>query len=149
MPSSAYGRSLPRLAELAALALAVAALLIVIVGGGGKSYTINAEFTDAGQIVSGDLVEVGGLEVGRVAQVKLTANGLADIQLSISDSTLVPLHAGTIATIALPGPAGEANRVIALTPGPHDAAPIPDNGVLPTTATKGAVDLDELLDGLD
>ncbi len=87
--------------------------------------------------------------MGRVGGVKLTPNGLADIQLSISDSSLEPLHAGTIATVALPGLAGEANRVIALAPGPRSAPAIPSGGVLPTAATKGAVDLDELLDGLD
>jgi phospholipid/cholesterol/gamma-HCH transport system substrate-binding protein len=39
--------------------------------------------------------------------------------------------------------------VITLTPGPTTGAPIPDDGVLPTADTRGAVDLDELLDTLD
>jgi hypothetical protein len=34
------------------------ALLIVILTPGGSAYTINAEFTDAGQIVAGDLGEL-------------------------------------------------------------------------------------------
>jgi phospholipid/cholesterol/gamma-HCH transport system substrate-binding protein len=148
MPTFLFGRLVPRLAGLAAVAVALVALLVVLLSGGGP-YTVNAEFSDAGQIVSGDLVEVGGLEVGRVAEVKLTPNGLADLVLSISDRSVVPLHAGTIAQVALPGLAGEANRVITLTPGPSSAAPIPDHGVLPTADTRGAVDLDELLDTLD
>jgi phospholipid/cholesterol/gamma-HCH transport system substrate-binding protein len=149
MPSAVYGRSLPRLAGLAALVVAAIALLIVILAPGGSAYTVNAEFTDAGQIVAGDLVEVGGLEVGSVQAVKLTPHGLADLVLKISDSKFVPLHQGTIAAVALPALAGEANRVIALGPGPTQAPTVPDGGVLPTADTRGAVDLDVLLDTLD
>ncbi len=149
MPSAVYGRSLPRLAGLAALIMAGIALLIVIGGPGGSAYTVNAEFTDAGQIVAGDLVEVGGLEVGTVQAVKLTPHGLADLVLNISDPRFVPLRQGTVAAVALPALAGEANRVIALQPGPRRASPISDGGVLPTADTRGAVDLDVLLDTLD
>ncbi|HEV3056088.1 MAG TPA: MlaD family protein [Solirubrobacteraceae bacterium] len=149
MPSAVYGRSLPRLAGLAALVIAGIALLIVILTPGGSAYTINAEFTDAGQIVAGDLVEVGGLGVGSVQAVKLTPHGLADLVLEISDPSFVPLHQGTVAAVALPALAGEANRVIALQPGPRRAGRIPDGGVLPAADTRGAVDLDVLLDTLD
>jgi phospholipid/cholesterol/gamma-HCH transport system substrate-binding protein len=149
MPSSVYGRSLPRLAGLAALLIAAVAVALLILSPGGSSYTVNAEFTDAGQIVSGDLVQVGGLEVGTVQDVKLTRNGLADLVLSVTDRSLVPLHQGTVAAVALPALAGEANRVVTLAPGPRSNRVIPDGGVLSTASTKGAVDLDMLLDSLD
>jgi phospholipid/cholesterol/gamma-HCH transport system substrate-binding protein len=132
-----------------ALLIVLVAALVAIVEGGGSSYTVNAEFTDAGQIVSGDLVEIGGLEVGRVSAVKLTSNGLADLVLRITDGSLVPLHGGTIATIAQPGLAGEANRVITLLPGPRANPEIHSGGILSTADTRGEVDLDELLDTLD
>jgi phospholipid/cholesterol/gamma-HCH transport system substrate-binding protein len=128
-------------------ALLIAAVAVgVVLAGGGSSYTVNAEFTDAGQIVSGDLIEIAGQQVGRVSEVKLTPNGLADLVLDVTDPSLIPLHRGTAATVALVGLAGEANRVITLEPGPRSAPAIPDGGVL--TQTKGAVDLDELLDTL-
>jgi phospholipid/cholesterol/gamma-HCH transport system substrate-binding protein len=147
MPSSVYDRLLGRVAVCAALLIAVAAVVLVLAGG-GRSYTVNAEFTDAGQIVSGDLIEIGGLQVGRVSDVKLTPNGLADLVLNITDPSLIPLHRGTVATVALVGLAGEANRIITLAPGPRGNPMIPDGGVLAETSTRGAVDLDELLDTL-
>jgi phospholipid/cholesterol/gamma-HCH transport system substrate-binding protein len=142
-----YDRLLSRVAVAGALVIAVVAVVLVLTSG-GSSYTVNADFTDAGQIVSGDLITIGGLQVGRVSTVKLTSNGLADLELNITDPSLIPLHRGTIATVALVGLAGEANRVIALTPGPRTNPAIPDGGTLPETSTRGAVDLDELLDSL-
>lgn len=147
MPTSVYDRLLSRVAVAGALVIAVVAVTIVLTGG-GSSYTVNAEFTDAGQIVSGDLIEIGGLQVGRVSEVKLTPDGLADLVLNITDPSLIPLHRGTVASVALVGLAGEANRVIDLVPGPEAEPPIRDGGVLPQTSTRGAVDLDELLDTL-
>jgi phospholipid/cholesterol/gamma-HCH transport system substrate-binding protein len=147
VPSSVYDRLLSRVAVAGALLIAVVAVVLVLTAG-GRSYTVNAEFTDAGQIVSGDLIEIGGLEVGRVSAVRLSPNGLADLVLNITDQSLIPLHRGTIASVALVGLAGEANRVIALTPGPAENPTIPDGGTLPETDTRGAVDLDELLDTL-
>jgi phospholipid/cholesterol/gamma-HCH transport system substrate-binding protein len=147
LPSSVYGRLLSRVVVAGALVIATVAVVVVLLGG-GSSYEINARFSDAGQIVSGDLVEVGGLQVGRVAQVRLTADGLADLVLDITDKRLEPLHLGTIASVALPALAGEANRVVTLAPGPRSRPAIRDGGVLPEADTRGAVDLDELLDVL-
>jgi phospholipid/cholesterol/gamma-HCH transport system substrate-binding protein len=147
MPSSVYDRLLSRVAVTGALLIAVVAVVLVL-SGGGRSYTVNAEFSDAGQIVSGDLIEIGGLQVGRVSDVKLTPNGLADLVLNITDPSLEPLHAGTVATVALVGLAGEANRVITLQPGPRTNPAIRNGGVLPETSTRGVVDLDQLLNTL-
>ena len=69
-----------RVSALFALAIAVVAVIVVIAGA-GSTYTIHAEFSDAGQLVSGDLVTVAGHQVGSVGAIRLSGNGLADVQL--------------------------------------------------------------------
>ena len=83
---------------MAALAVAVIALLLVLLRGGG-AYTIHAQFEDAGQLVNGDLVELGGRSVGKVSRLAVTPDGLADATLRIDDGSVTPLRMGTTATI--------------------------------------------------
>lgn len=133
---------------MAALAAAVIAVLILVFTG-GPQYTVNADFADAGQLVSGDLVEVGGVPIGQIGSIGVTNNGEADIVMNITDGRFVPLRLGTSATIRAAGAAGIANRYISIAPGPSGAPAIPDDGVLPATDTRGIVDLDMLLDAFD
>jgi phospholipid/cholesterol/gamma-HCH transport system substrate-binding protein len=138
-------QQLARAVALAALAVAVIVIAVILVTG-GSSYTLRAEFTDAGQLVNGDLVTIGGHPVGSVSGLSLTRNGLADVTLSISDGDITPLRQGTVAQIGQLSLTGESNRFVALLPG--GGAPIPSGGTLPPTQTRGIVDLDTLLDSL-
>jgi phospholipid/cholesterol/gamma-HCH transport system substrate-binding protein len=138
-----------RILAVACLVPAVVVAAIVLLGGGEGSYNIAARFIDAGQLVKGDLVEVGGRRVGTVSELRLTDDGMADVILSIDDDAIKPLHEGTTAAIRTVGLASVTNRVVELLPGPEDTAAIPDDGVLPPSRTRGVVDLDMLLDAVD
>lgn len=130
---------------LLAVVIALAFLVVTALNGTG-GYTLHARFYDAGQIVPGDLVNVAGQRVGKVAAVTLADNGQADVELDLSDG---PLHRGTHLRIRAVGQAGIANRYIDVTPGPKDAPELPDGAVLPTQDTHGIVDIDQVLNGFD
>jgi phospholipid/cholesterol/gamma-HCH transport system substrate-binding protein len=137
-----------RTAAAAAVVIAIVAV-VVIVTSGGKTYTVHAIFQNASQIVSGDEIKVSGNTIGTVSNIALTRNGLADITLNIGESTYDPLHEGTIATVRASSLSGIANRYVDLRLGSASNAAIQNGGVIPTSSTTSAVDLDELFNTLD
>ena len=82
-------------------------------GGGDGGYTLNARFQNAGQMVRGGLVEIGGQKVGTVTKLRLTDDGYAELELTI-DEEFAPLPKGTHAQIRQFGLSGPASRYIDL-----------------------------------
>ncbi len=137
-----------RVAAVATLVVAVVAVAVIVLSG-GSTYRVRAIFVNASQIVSGDQVEVAGSPIGSVSSISLTPQGQAQLTLEIDNSTYRPLRAGTQATVRQASLSGIANRYVDLRLGPATAPAIPDNGVIPTTDTTSAVDLDQLFNTLD
>jgi phospholipid/cholesterol/gamma-HCH transport system substrate-binding protein len=139
-----FGRAMVLAALVAAVILCAYLLL-----SNSSGYTVHALVSDAGQIVKGNEVQVGGVPVGSVEDVKLRDGGRsAELDLSI-DGGEAPLHQGTKATIRNPSLTDVAGRYVSLVPGPNNAPEIPDGGEIPTSDTTEIVDLDQLLNSLD
>jgi phospholipid/cholesterol/gamma-HCH transport system substrate-binding protein len=136
-----------RLVAIGALVAAVIAVIVLV--SGSSPYLITARFVDAGQLVKGGLVEVGGRSVGKIDAIELSDDGLAELKLKIEDETITPLRRGTSARIRTVGLTGVANRFVELEPGPSTGEEIASGGVLGTAETRGIVDLDVLLNSFD
>jgi phospholipid/cholesterol/gamma-HCH transport system substrate-binding protein len=119
---------------------------LVFAGGGGANYQLI--FPEAGQLVRGDQVQVGGVPVGSVTNLVLTSENKAKITIHV-DSSLTPLHQGTLAQIRVPSLSSVANRYVALTPGPNNSPALPAGATLPASATHEVTDLDQLFNALN
>jgi phospholipid/cholesterol/gamma-HCH transport system substrate-binding protein len=138
------------IARVAAIAALVAAIVVVVlvVLGGTSTYTLHADFTDAGGLVTGDDVLMGPAKVGQVQSISLTPNGEAEITMAI-DSVAGPLHEGTVARIYENSLSGIATRYVVLEPAPSEAPEIPDGGTIGEDHTYGFVSLDQVFDSID
>jgi phospholipid/cholesterol/gamma-HCH transport system substrate-binding protein len=132
-----------------ARALAAGALVLVVLvvlylllaGGGGAEYKLL--FAEANQLVRGDQVQVGGVPVGSIKNIVLTKENKALVTIDV-ESSLTPLHEGTTAQVRVPSLTSVANRYISLSPGPNNRPALKAGATLPTSATQGVVDLDQL-----
>ncbi|HEX3278449.1 MAG TPA: MlaD family protein [Thermoleophilaceae bacterium] len=134
------------LAAAAVLGAAVVVAVLLFTGGGG--YTVTAEFVNAGQLVKGAEVRVGGVAVGTVNQIDVSQNGLAEVQFNVNDD-FAPLRNGTRAIVRPTSLSGIANRYVDLQLGPQDGGDIPDGGHIGTDHTETAVELDEVFSLFD
>jgi len=136
-----------RAAALAALLVVVAVVAIVLLGGdGGRRYTLI--FQNAGQLVRGNDVQIGGRRVGNVDDISLTDDNQARVDITVEEP-YAPLHEGTTATIRLASLSGVANRYIALSPGPNNRPELPDGATLDVERTTSVVDIDQIFNTLD
>jgi phospholipid/cholesterol/gamma-HCH transport system substrate-binding protein len=139
-------RSPWRLPAIGAVVLALATIAYLATRPSAYHYRI--DFIDAGQLVSGDLVRIGGTPAGTVNSISLTPNGLAQVAVSV-DPSFGPLRQGTTAAIRWAGLTGVANRYIDVSPAPTFDPALPADGVIPASQTSGIVDIDELFNALD
>ena len=125
----------------------MAATAVLMFGAGG-GYRVHVTLDNAGQLVKGNQVKVGGRPVGMVESIELQDDARARIEVSIDDE-LAPLHEGTVMTLRSTSLSGIANRYLALEPGRNDDPEIPDGGEVRAEDGREAVDLDQVLNTLD
>ncbi|HLB21179.1 MAG TPA: MlaD family protein, partial [Solirubrobacteraceae bacterium] len=68
------------------VAIAAAVLLATSAGGSNGAYTVRAIFDDAGNIIAGENVKIGGVKVGTVGSVTATPQAKAAVVLNISSA---------------------------------------------------------------
>jgi phospholipid/cholesterol/gamma-HCH transport system substrate-binding protein len=136
-----------RVAAFASLVLAVVVIAVLLLSS-GSTYTLRADFRDAGGLVSGNLVLMGPATVGTVQSIGLTPNGAARVTMTL-DSDASPVPEGTVARIYESSLSGSANRYVVLQPDSRRAPSIPSGGIIPLSDTRSFVSLDQLFDTFD
>ncbi len=152
---AASGRGPGRLLAAGAIVFALIALLVIWVTR-DDAHEYKLVFDNAGQMVNGDLVRIGGTPVGKVTGIELTDDGRAELTVSV-DETYAPLHAGSTATVRWQGLVGTANRFVDISPAPNFKPELADGATIQGDKTKSIVELDQLFntftpktrDGLD
>ena len=148
MPTRPGSRLVTRALTVALILVATVAVAIFLFTSGG-GYKVTLDLENASQLVKGNLVKVGGVTVGSISSLELGPNAVAEIEVTIDDESIQPLHAGTKAEVRSSSLAGVANRYVALTPGPQSEPEIESGGTIPAKDTTSEVDLDEVLNALD
>jgi phospholipid/cholesterol/gamma-HCH transport system substrate-binding protein len=136
-PSGGTGRLLAG----GAIVFAVIALLAIWVTR-DDSYEYKLVFENAGQMVRGDLVRIGGSGVGTVEAIELNDAGKAEITVAI-DEEYAPLHQGSRATLRHQGLIGTANRYIDVSPAPNFKPELADGATIGGDKTQPIVDIDQ------
>jgi phospholipid/cholesterol/gamma-HCH transport system substrate-binding protein len=104
---------------------------------GTEGYTLYAEFEDAGGIKEGTVVEIAGVQVGKVKSVRLE-NYQATVGFMIDKN--VSIQEDAIASIKTKGLIGE--KYVQITPGGSDKI-LKDGGRI--RETESAIDIEELI----
>ncbi|HMJ96230.1 MAG TPA: MlaD family protein, partial [Thermoleophilaceae bacterium] len=136
-----------RILALAALIAAVA-LVALAMFGGPEPYKVKAVFQNAGQLVPGNEVRVGGQPIGKISDIDLDQSANAIVTMEVGDP-VAPLHEGTSATIRATSLSGITSRYISLKPGPNNGRELGDGDRIGSDETSAPVDLDTLFNTLD
>jgi phospholipid/cholesterol/gamma-HCH transport system substrate-binding protein len=137
------GHVLSRVIAVGALFAAVAFVVVMFFGDdGGRQYKLL--FETGGQLVRGNEVLVAGQKVGTVDALDLTADGQAEVTVTMDE----PITEGTTAQIRATSLSGIANRYISLQMGPTDDE-IEDGTTIAADATTSPVDIDQLFSIFD
>lgn len=105
---------------------------------GGAGYTVYAEFEKSGGIKAGSVVEIAGVEVGKVKSIRLNNDYQASVELAIRSN--VKIQEDAIASVKTKGLIGE--KYIQIAPGGSEKL-IAGGGRI--RETESAVDLEELI----
>lgn len=103
-----------------------------------KGHVVYAEFDKIGGLKPGAVVEIAGVEVGKVKSVRLSEHYRALVEISIFNE--VALQEDAIASIKTKGIIGE--KYVSIAPGGSDKL-IPSGGKI--RETESAIDLEEIM----
>lgn len=103
-----------------------------------KTYTVQANFANISGLKRGAIVEMAGVNVGKVSKISLGENDQAQVQLQINNG--VKITDDAIASIKTQGIIGD--KYIKISQGGSQDL-LADGGVI--TETESAVDLEELV----
>ena len=139
-----------RIAALAAVFVAVLLVAYLLFMDGGGGYRVKLEFLNAQQLVYGNLVERGGVQVGSVTKREITDDGKALIEIKLDDDQ-PRLREGTTAIIRQGSLSSVANRYIELHMPPEDKAgrEIKDGGTIHSDRTTTGVEIDQFFSTFD
>ncbi|MDQ6846908.1 MAG: MlaD family protein [Candidatus Dormibacteraeota bacterium] len=131
--------------------LFAAAVLAGVVSGlglafGNSSHTVIAQFSNVNGLVGGNEVRIGGIEVGSVQSLQVSADAQTGQQSAVVsftvDSEHWPLREGT--TVAVRPKGVLSNVYVAVDPGSPQAPSLGDNPRFDVNHTSSPVNLDEL-----
>jgi phospholipid/cholesterol/gamma-HCH transport system substrate-binding protein len=139
-----------RIAALVAIGGAVLLVAYLLFFDGGGGYRVKLEFLNAQQLVYGNLVERGGVQVGSVTKREITDDGRALIEIKLNEDQ-PKLREGTTAIIRQGSLSSVANRYIELHMPPEDKAgdDIPDGGTITAANTTTGVEIDQFFNTFD
>jgi phospholipid/cholesterol/gamma-HCH transport system substrate-binding protein len=146
---------LDRRAQLTARLVTFVVLVVAILAVGwllfasSDPYKLTLTLDNASQLVDGNQVKVGGVPVGTVDKIDLADDGRAEVEISVTDDELTPLHRGTRAEVRSTSLSGIANRYVALLPGPNSEDELASGSDLPARDVQAEVDLDAVLNTLN
>ncbi len=107
-----------------------------VIGGGG--YALYAEFSKAGGLKAGAAVEIAGVEVGKVKNIRLDKNYQAMLELFINSR--VKIQEDAIASIKTKGLIGE--KYVEISPGGSDNVLVNGGKI---RETEAPIDLEEVI----
>ena len=105
---------------------------------GAKSYTLNAEFSNISGVKLGADIQISGVTVGKVRQLRLNEDNLAVVAMQVDKGVKVPVD--SIASVKSQGIIGD--KFIQITLGGDETVYQPDETIVDT---ESAVDLESLI----
>lgn len=137
-----------KLAAFSFVLLLFTAIIIVVFGQFrfDRTTAYTAEFSNASGLRDGEFVRAGGVEVGKVSNLKLLDGGRR-VQVTLNVDRTLPLYQSTTAQIRYQDLIG--NRYVNLERGTGEGADrvLPPGGFIPLARTQPALDLDALIGG--
>ncbi|GAA0725427.1 MCE family protein [Dactylosporangium roseum] len=133
-----------KLTAFAAVTVLLTALLAQTLGAFSSGGTVyRARFADVTGLLVGDDVRIAGVKVGKVRDIRVVGNTVAEIAFTVADD--IPLATTVRAKIRYRNLVGQ--RYVALSEGPGDARPLRPDGLIPQSQTTPALDLTVLFNG--